>query len=88
MKGVRLIIALLLTPICGYLAVPFLTYGVLGVYAAFKEHEAWSLEWCLAAMVYWTLLLIGIYYVAVVVAAWVWVFARRNSRGVNSQSTN
>ena len=80
MTAVRLIIAIVLTLVFGFLAVGNGTYGVLGVYSGFKQHDAWSL----AAMVYWMLLLISILCAAVVVGAWVFVFTRRNRVRLNS----
>jgi hypothetical protein len=88
MTAVRLIIAIVLTPVCGYLAVIFGTYGALGVYYAFKQHESWTEAGILYLMLSWMLelmlLLIGILCTAVVVGAWIFVFTRRNPVRLNS----
>ncbi len=76
----RLTIVVVLTPICGFFAVINGVYGTLGVYSAFKQHLAWTE----AGMVYWMLLLIGILCAAVVVGAWLWLFASR--KRLNSQA--
>ena len=71
----KIVAALILTLVAGWVAWTSGTYGVIGVHAAFAE----NLEWTAAAMVYWTLLFTAVLSSAAAVFAWVLLFRHAKS---------
>ena len=60
------------------IALPFATYGALGLHAAYTEHLLWSQ----AGMVYWTLMLVAAIGAVFIVLAW---FLLLRSRKVHTE---
>lgn len=66
----RIALAVVVTTVCGFFAATSGTYGVLGVYSAFNEHQVWSG----AGMIYWSLLLVAILCTVGTIGTWIWLF--------------
>jgi hypothetical protein len=65
----KILIGVAATAILVAFALPFATYGILGLRASFAEHQVWSTS----GMVYWVLLFLAGVFVLLLGLTWFWL---------------